>query len=208
MPVPSLRSLVDPGGRSLAFHLDRLRLTVETLASRLRASLTEAISQAAAGVVRDTLQAWLAESSPSPRASYDRPYEPRRSSWDDYDGRYGDREDRYGHRQDPYEDDDVYDSPAPRRPHTSPEPDLTEAVHWSLALAAGLRAVAWCIEGQTGKSAYLVALCVGGATTAVFMTGGRLTATAISLLLSALSLGGLQALMKDQGRGRNSYGTG
>jgi hypothetical protein len=208
MPVPSLRSLVDPGGRSLAFHLDRLRLTVETLASRLRASLTDAVSQAAAGVVRDTLQAWLAESTLSPRASIDRPYESRRNSWDDYDDRYGYREDRYDHREDRYEDDDVYDIPSPRRPQTSPDADLSEAVRWSLALAAGLRAAAWCIEGQPGKSAYLVALGVGSATTIVFVTGGRLTATCISLLLSALSLGGLQALMKDPGRGRNPYSTG
>jgi hypothetical protein len=35
-----------------------------------------------------------------------------------------------------------------------------------------------------------------------------LTATCISILLSALSLNGLQALMKDQGRGRNPCGTG
>jgi hypothetical protein len=35
-----------------------------------------------------------------------------------------------------------------------------------------------------------------------------LTATAISLLHSALSLGGLQALIRDPGRGRDPYGTG
>jgi hypothetical protein len=197
----SLRSLIDPGGRSLIYHLDRLRATLDALIARLRSSIAEAISQSAAGVVRDTIQGLLASPASQTRPRYHDDYDPRRSSWDDFD-------DGYGYRGPRYDDDDgdVYDRPYPRGPQASPGSRTPRMMRWSHAIAAGLRTAAWWLQDRTGAKACLVALGIGGAASVVFLFGGMVTASGISLVLSVLSLTGLQALLNDHDRRVNSLG--
>jgi hypothetical protein len=213
-----LRSLIDPGGRSLIYHLDRLRQTLDALTTRLRAAVAEAVSQAAAGVVRDTIQGMLADPAVRERPRYRADYGPRRNSWDDYDGPgpYGHDPERpyrhdpdrpYGYRETRYDDDDdVYDSPSPRRPPTNPESRNLTPSRWSQALAAGLRAAAWWLQDRTGMTACLVALGIGSSASLAFLFGGMATASGISVVLSLLSLTGLQALLNDAARRTNSLG--
>jgi hypothetical protein len=206
----NLRSLIDPGGRSLIYHLDRLRQTLDALTARLRAAVAEAVSQAAAGVVRDTIQGMLADPSVREKPRYRDDYGPRRNSWDDYDGpgpyRYDperpyrhDPDRPYGYRETRYDEgeDDVYDSPSPRRSPTNPESRSLSPTRWSQALAAGLRAAAWWLQDRTGLTACLVALGIGSAASFAFLFGGMATASGISVVLSLLSLTGLQALLND-----------
>jgi hypothetical protein len=199
-----LRSLIDPAGRSLVFHVDRLRQTLEALTSRLRSSIAESVSQMAASVVRDTIQGLLANPDVSGRTRYRETYESHRSSWDDFDNRYGHDLDRpYDYRESRYdEDDDVYDSPSPRRSPTH-EPRSLSPTRWSQALAAGLRAAAWWLQDRTGMRACLVALGIGSAASMAYLVGGMATASGISVVLSLLSLTGLQALLNDGARRMN-----
>jgi hypothetical protein len=200
----SFRSLIDPAGRSLAFHLDGLSLTLDALTARLRTALAEAVSQSAAGVARDTVQGLLADPDLPARPRYHDDYGPRRSSWDDYDHRYGDdADDRYG--ESCYDADaDVYDRAAPRRSPTASE---SRPTRWPEALAAGLRAAAWWLQNRTGVRSCLVALGIGTGTVAAFLAGGRLSATGLRLVLAVLGLTGLQALLRDGMRGRSAFGT-
>ena len=200
----SFRSLIDPGGRSLAFHLDRLCLTLDALTARLRTALAEAVSQSAAGVVRDTVQGLLADPDLAARPRYQGDYGPRRGAWDDYDNRYGDdADDRYGEAR--YDEDaDVYDRPAPRRSPAAPE---SRPARWPEALAAGLCAAAWWLQGRTGLRSCLVALGVGSGAAAAFLAGGRLSATGLRLALAVLGLTGLEALLRDGVRGLGAFGT-
>src|SRR5437763_1920581 len=143
--MDSLRSLIDPGGRSLAFHLDRLRHTLDDLGGRLRSSLAAAVSQTAANVVRDAVEALLTPTlvptTPPARERYDT----RRSPWDDFDDRYDEDLQGYGPGDDPY------DPLPPRRTQTPPEPLASQQAHWTQAAAAGLQAAAWWLQGRTGK---------------------------------------------------------
>jgi hypothetical protein len=200
----SFRSLIDPGGRSLAYHLDRLCLTLDALTARLRAALAEAVSQSAAGVARDTVQGLLADPGGPDRPRYHDDHGPRRRAWDDYDDRYGDDADnRYGESR--YDTDaDVYDRPAPRRSPTAPE---LRRARWPAALSAGLRAAAWWLQGRTGKGSCLVALGIGTGAAAAFLAGGRLPAAGLRLALAVLGLTGLQALLRDGMRGLGAFGT-
>jgi hypothetical protein len=155
-------------------------------------------------VVRDTVQGLLADPDLPARPRYQDDYGPRRSARDDFDDRYGDdADDRYGvARFD--EDADVYDRPAPRRSPAAPE---LRPARWPEALAAGLRAAAWWLEGRTGKRSCLVALGIGTGTVATFLAGGRLSATGLRLALAVLGLTGLQALLRDGMRGLGTFGT-
>jgi hypothetical protein len=200
----SFRALIDPGGRSLAFHLDRLCLTLDALAARLRTALAEAVSQSAAGVVRDTVQGLLADPDLPARPRNQGDYGPRRGAWDDYDNGYGDdADDHYGEAR--YDEDaDVYDRPAPRRSPTVP---VSSPARWPEALAAGLRAAAWWLQGRTGKRSCLVALGIGTGAAAAFLAGGRRSATGQRLVLAVLGLTGLQALLRDGVHGRGAFGT-
>lgn len=59
--LPSIRSMIDPGGRLLARHLNRLSETLETFRERLREVVSSAIGDTVAGVVRETVRTILAE---------------------------------------------------------------------------------------------------------------------------------------------------
>jgi hypothetical protein len=112
----------------------------------------------------------------------------------------------YGHRETRYdEEDDVYDSPSQRRPPTNPESKSLSPSRWSQALAAGLRAAAWWLQDRTGLTACLVALGIGSSASMAYLFGGIATASGISVVLSLLSLTGLQALLNDARR-MNSLG--
>jgi hypothetical protein len=166
-------------------------------------------------VARDTVQGLLADPGLPARPRYQGDYGPRRSAWDDLDERFGDHaDDRYGaarydaddrYGQSRYDADaDVYDRPTSRRCPTAP---ASRPARWPGALAAGLRAAAWWLQGRAGKGSCLVALGIGTGAAAAFLAGGRLPATGIRLALAVLGLTGLQALLRDGVRGLGAFGT-
>jgi len=178
----SLRSLIDPGGRSLAFHLDRLRRTLDGFRQRLRLAVAGALGQTVADVVRDAVAGLLDEAGTEPPIpQYQPPPYPRHSAlWD--------RPEALENEDDP--DDlllDEEDEPAPPPPRPVP---------WPQALAAGLRAAAWGLERRTGRLAPIIALALGMAVCATIFVGGARTITSVGLVTSALSLAGLGALAR------------
>jgi hypothetical protein len=186
--VRSLRSLIDPGGRSLAFHLDRLHRTLDELAGRLRSSLVAAVSQTAANVVRDAVEALLASAAAPIRPPLRQRYDTQRGSWDDFDDSYDYEVERY------LPDDDPYDPLPPRRSPTPTEPQAPGHARWSQAAAAGLQTAAWWLQGRPGRLSCLIALVIGGGAAVAFLAGGTLTATGITVVLSVLSVTSLQVL--------------
>jgi hypothetical protein len=184
----SLRSLIDPGGRSLAFHLDRLRRTLDELGGRLRSSLAAAVSQTAANVVRDAIEALLVSAAAPIRPVLRQRYDTQRSSWDDFD-------DRYDYDPEDYlPGDDPYDPLPPRRSQTPAAPQAPRQARWSQAAAAGLQAAAWWLQGRPGRLSCLIALVIGSGAAVAFLAGGSLTATGITVVLSVLSVTSLQVL--------------
>jgi hypothetical protein len=188
--MPSLRSLIDRSGRSLAYHIDRLQARLDELRERLRDAASQMLSETVADVVRQVLRSllsvprleFLADSTP-PEPIQDVPYWHRPAA---YESMY-----------DPaamYADEDLEQfTPPPPEPQTAPE--TPRVSRWRTALAVGLRAASWWLERQTGRSAVAVALGLGATATAVVLAGGPLTLAGAGLAASALGLAGLPSLI-------------
>jgi hypothetical protein len=183
--MPSFRSLIDPCGRPLAYHLDRLRRTLAGYRERLREALAAALSQAVGDAVRDALTALLREPGPCrPADPYSpRPYHPPSAS---YGWRHG-PDDEYDPDYIPLDGDDEDDYRRPPTPGPAPPA-------WALAVAVGLRTSAWWLQRRRGRRPLLVALGLGAAACAWALRGGRLTAAGLGLLTSALGLAALDGL--------------
>jgi hypothetical protein len=179
--MDSLRSLIDPRGGSLAYHLDRLRWTLDGFRQRLREAVADALGQTMGGLVRDAVASLLDEGgNEPPLPHYPPPRSPRQSAlWD--------RPETVLHEDDP--DDLLLDEedepPPPPRP-----------VPWPQALAAGLRATAWGLERRVGRLALVVALGLGAAACATILVSGPRTIASVGLVTSALSLAGLDSLAR------------
>jgi hypothetical protein len=179
----SFRSLIDPGGRPLAHHLDRLRQTLEGYRERLREALAGALSETVGDLVRDVLVALLQEADAGQPA---RPYAPRpyRPPSAPYGWREG-PEDEYDPDDIPPDDED--DDRAPPASGSAPSP-------WPLALAVGLRTAAWWLQHRPGRRCLVIALGLGAAACAWVLRGGPLSAAGLALLTSALGLAALDGL--------------
>jgi hypothetical protein len=184
--MPSFRSLIDPRGRTLGYHLDRLRRTLDGYRERLRQALAGALGEAVSDFVREAVTALLDEArSTRPPPSYTpRHYHPYSSPG----YRREDPRDEYDRDYIPLDDEDDYDSPTR---HAEARP-----LNWPLALAVGMRTSAWWLERRTGRRSLLVSLGLGAVTCAWVLRGGPLMVACLGLLASALSLAGLDALAR------------
>jgi hypothetical protein len=178
----SLHSLIDPGGGSLAYHLDRLRRTLDGFRQRLRQAVADALGQTVGDLVRDSVASLLDEAGTEPPNTH---YPPARSS----------RQSALWNRSQTleYEDDpddlllDEEDEPVPPQPRRLP---------WPQALAAGLRSVAWGLERRMGRLALGLALGLGVAACVAVLVSGPRTMSSVGLVTSALSLARLDDLAR------------
>lgn len=69
--MPSIRSVIHPGGRLLTRHLNRLSEMLDNFRERLREAVSAAVGDMVAGVVRETIRAILAEEPASARLGRD-----------------------------------------------------------------------------------------------------------------------------------------
>jgi hypothetical protein len=147
----SLRSLIDPGGRSLAYHVERLRRSLQSLGQRLRDGVAQAVGEAVAGAVADAVQALLDRLAGAPdlRGVPDRPAPP----WG--------MPDEAGWADEP---DGLFPGPAEGldgSPESGPQPAGTRPARWLPALAVSGQAVAWWLRRRPGRLALLAAVGVG-----------------------------------------------
>src|SRR5262249_49975982 len=140
------RSVIDPGRRWLARHLNRLRRTLEGLYDRLKEAIAVAVARAAEDAVREGVQALLLDKPPlSPPDYQPGPYP--RSNWAPEGWRGTQDEDDELRR---WEENLDYE-PAPRgRSETSaqvPAGEPTpEPARLRRALAEGLQAASWWLR--------------------------------------------------------------
>ena len=185
----TLRSLIDPAGRSLAFQISRLQAKLDDLRERLREAASRLLGETVADVVQQVVHGLLTPTCPVlPPAYPPSNYRPDSPLW----GRRDSPEDLY----DPdavYRRDDPEDYTP--EPETEPEPETRCVSRWRKALAVGLRAASWWLQRRTGRSSLAVAIGLGATATAVFLAGGPLTLAGAGLAASALSLAGLDSLI-------------
>ena len=193
----SLRELIDPGGRSLAFHINRLQAKLDDLRQRLREAAARLLGDTVTQVVQEIIERLLEATHTSPPPVYEQPdYRRDMPYWAERDP----AEDDYG-PQDVYlhEDPEEYRpqrEPEESRPQREPEAASVPCVaRWRKALAFGLRAAAWWMQRRSGGSSLAVAVGFGATATAVVLAGGPLTLAGASLAASALGLAGIDSLV-------------
>ena len=180
--MPSIRSMLDPGSRLLARHLNRLSETLETFSARLREAVSSAVGETVGGVVRETVRAILAEDptvSTSSGRYVDSPHP--RPLWTRQD--YRDEEPWYDDPDDYPPGQDYDDSrPTPPVAGTPPPSRLPRAI--ALGFHTTLR---WLRRG-IGRFPVLTAIGVGLLTALATYAGGPLAAAVIGLAGSAFNL--------------------
>ncbi len=187
--MPSLRSLIDPAGRSLTFHVNRLKARLDELRERLRETAARLLGETVAGVVEQTVRNLLTMPVTTAPPPVYRPRDYRAPpGWADPDSAdyLYDPHDPHGiYRREEFEEREPEPEPA-AEPAESPR-----VSRWRQALAIGLRAAAWWLQRWTGGSSLGVALGLGITATAVVLAGGPATVAGAGLLASALGLTGL-----------------
>ncbi len=163
--MPSLRSLIDPAGRSLAHHVSRLQAKLDDLRERLREAAARMLVETVATVVEQVVRELLAPGPDLAPATRPRDYRDyRRSdlpSWVDPDSpEYYDPHNPHAVYRRDDSDDDV--------PEPESEPETPRLSRWRQALAIGLRAAAWWLQRWTGRSSLGIALGLGATATVFF----------------------------------------
>jgi hypothetical protein len=179
----SFRSLVDPAGRPLSFHLDRLRQTLGGFRERLREAVADAVARAVGGVVRDVIAGLLDEagSSSSPQ-QYPPRRQPHAALWD-----RPELKDEAGRDDAPYDDEDDFRPPPPATP--------PRRLPLCTALVAGLRMAAWSLRRRVARRPLLVAAGIGVVTFAAVLAGSSWAVAGVGLIGSVLSLANLDAVV-------------
>lgn len=194
---PWLRSLA----RSLAVRLDRLRVTLDGLRTRVRQSVTQAVGEVVAGAVQDALRVALAVPPvvTAPALPPPRRYGTGGAFWDRPDAHDDDsalpwNNPRHERLDDPEDDLSEDDLPAddfddvPYDPgHVTEAPATQSAPQWPEAAAIGCQAAAWWLRRQGGRLP-LLALGVGLAAGLATFTGAGLVTSGVGALASALGL--------------------
>ena len=172
----SWRSLIDPGGR-LSRSLDRLRLTLDAIGTRLREAVAAAVGDTVASVVRTTVRDLL-DDPPTYPAPPHRSLNPAQPPWG---------------RSDELDEMPWFDEPDPDSSpdHRDNRPlagagDPAEPSRWPRALAHGVHAtVAWL---RRHDRPVLTAVVVGLLTALATYAGGPWAAVVVGLGGSALNL--------------------
>jgi hypothetical protein len=176
-----MRSMIDPGGRRLARHLNRLSDTLESFGRRLRDAVSSAVGETVSGIVRETVRALLDE-RPSVPASSER-FTPssqyRHQSWAGADD--PDQEPWFDDPEDyPGQDNDVSSFD---RQRTTGNP-----AHLPRAIAIGLQTTISWLRRSVGRFPVITAIAVGLLTALATYAGGPLAAALVGLAGSAFNL--------------------
>jgi hypothetical protein len=180
------------GGRWLAGHVARLRLTLDALGHRLRATAAVAVGQAVAVAVREAVHALLTDFSGTLATAHPsvRDPGPGRSLW--------------GQPNDPdpdgwYDDPAAYDDGGPDFrdvPDDAHDPDHRPVPRWPLAVVVGCNVATWWVRRRLAKLPVLAAATVGVLAALASYASGPLT-----LAGSALGLAGTATALSAFGSG-------
>jgi hypothetical protein len=171
------------GGRSLASHLDRLRLVLDNLGARLRDGVARAVGQTVAAAVHEAMHDLLGvgddDSEPDPYR--DTWYEPNP------------RDHRWGHDStdrdpDPY--DDEYEAQT-----SPPEKTSSRLGRWGQALVLLSQAGTWWLRPRRLRYPVLAAVGIGLASALAIYAGGPFVLAGVGG--SALSLACLAESVHD-----------
>src|SRR5262249_29449721 len=177
------RSVIDPGCRWLAKHLNRLRRTLEGLYDRLKEAIAVAVARAAEDAVREGVHALLADTPPLSPPDYPRSHFTSPSGWRDTDDEFDELR-RWEETRDGEQEPGGRSEPSPQA-HTSEEP--AEPTRLRRALAEGLQAASWWLR-RGGRFPLLTALGAGLAVLWASYFGGPLAGPGVALAGSALGL--------------------
>jgi hypothetical protein len=182
------RSVIDPGRRWLAKHINRLRRTLEGLYDRLRDAIAVAVARAAEDAVREGVHALLADTPPLSPPDYTPNNYPRSNfrpatGWGDNDI----EDDELRHWE---EGLDYETEPRERRDTSAQVPageQAPEPTRLRRALAEGLQAASWWLR-RSDHFSVLTALGAGLVVVLASYAGGPLAGAGVALAGSALSL--------------------
>src|SRR5262245_11198020 len=175
------RSVIDPGCRWLAKHLNRLRRTLEGLYDRLREAIAVAVARAAEDAVREGVHALLTDRPPLSPPDYPRRNFAPTSGWGD------DEDDELRRWEENLDDDAEPEGRSEARPDASANEPSTEPTRLRRALAEGLQAAGWWLR-RGGRFPLLTALGAGLAVLWASYFGGQLAGAGVALAGSALGL--------------------
>ena len=184
----SFRSLLGAGRKVIVARLDHLRSTLQHLGERLRATVVQTISENLGCLVRETFLETLEVDAPASRARHPpmRHAYSHQHQWQDSGDYYWgqpDQNDGWREEYDPrYESDYEREMSEPRE---SPPAEQELPGRFPVALASGLRAVAWSLRRWTGKCSYWAIAGIGVVVACAAYFTGSLTMVGLSLLESA-----------------------
>ena len=181
------RSVIDPGCRWLARHLNRLRRTLEGLYDRLKEAIAVAVARAAEDAVREGVQALLMDKPPLSPSDYQPGPHPR-SNWAPAGWRGPQDEDEELRRWE--ENLDYGQEPRGRSEPTArvpPDEQSPEPTRLRRALAEGLQMASWWLR-RSDHFSVLTALAAGLAVVLASYAGGPLAGAGVALAGSALGL--------------------
>src|SRR5262249_20809462 len=176
------RSVIDPGCRWLARHLNRLRRTLEGLYDRLREAIAVAVSRAAEDAVREGVHALLTDKPPLCPPDYPRSHftPPGWRDTDDEDEELRRWEENLDQEQEPKGRSEA-NAQVPTSEETAGPTRLRRA------LAEGLQAAGWWLR-RGGRFPLLTALGAGLVVLWASYAGGPLAGASVALAGSALGL--------------------
>jgi hypothetical protein len=186
--VRLFRSVIDPGRRWLAKHINRLRRTLEGLYDRLRDAIAVAVARAAEDAVREGVHALLADTPPLSPPDYAPSTYPRSNfapatGWRETDDEYDELR-RWEENSDYEPNLDRRSEPQPHVPVGEQAPEPTRLRR---ALAEGLQAASWWLR-RSDHFSVLTALGAGLVVVLASYAGGPLAGAGVALAGSALGL--------------------
>lgn len=170
--MPSIRDFIDPGGKMLARRLDQLCSTLESLGTRLRGTIANAIGETIGGLVRDTALRVLDEATQY-LPGYEPVLSPLSGTAPNTLAPEGFDPEERGYWAN---DDEARFAPGLEDP---PAPTPSERL--PTALSAGLQAASWWLRRWSGRGRTLTTLAVGLLATGLAFLGGPLVVAVLGL---------------------------
>jgi hypothetical protein len=180
--MPSIRDFIDPGGKILARRLDQLCSTLETLGTRLRGTIANAIGETIGGLVRDTALRVLDEATQY-LPGYEPVLSPLTMTAPNTLAHEGFNAEEQGYWMD---DDETRSEPGLKEPSAPTPPERLPT-----ALSAGLQAASWWLRRWSGRGRTLTTLAVGVLATGLAFLGGPLVVAVLGLAGTATQFNSL-----------------
>lgn len=185
----SPRNWLDPGG-SLLRRVDQLRTTLESLGTRLRQTVAEALGKTLGSVVRDAVLSvleHLVQHLPGPKVTAPRSQHRPQDSWSGLEDEDCDHHDLW-----PEEVEETAGLGSfPERP-----PEQHQPRSWVLALTAGLRAASWLLPRSSSRRAWLAGSALTAFVAVVGYLSPAVTTAGLTLIATAQHLGLLSTLLQ------------